>query len=156
MHLSNLLLIFITLITHVSASPLALVARDTSQTQYNRTTTCLSSYFGGCCSIDQYGLYTGCKNATLAATNVPWTGMPTTQTANTWACLNPGADGQIKLAACCGWAWSYTDVTYENGVTVPVLQKSMACTASNAGVSKVRRGRAERGGPERRSGGVWW
>jgi hypothetical protein len=69
MYLSNLLLILVALITHVSASPLAysaLVARDTAQTQYNRTTTCLSSSFGGCCSIDQYGLYTGCMSSSLS------------------------------------------------------------------------------------------
>ncbi|KAM3069146.1 hypothetical protein ACMFMG_010669 [Clarireedia jacksonii] len=162
MHLSNVLLTFALLLFHVRASPLAYSgydARDTTQKQYNRTTTCLSSYFGGCCTIDEYGLYTGCINATLAATNVPWTGIPTTQTANTWACLNPAADGQIKVVGCCSWEWSWTNITYENGVTVPVLQKSMACTASNADVSKVRREQRDEKGVDkkrRRSAGAWW
>ncbi|RAL60031.1 hypothetical protein DID88_000657 [Monilinia fructigena] len=55
------------------------------------------------------------------------TGIPTTLTANQWACASP-VNGNVISAGCCGWSWNTVDVTYPNGVTLPTLQKSMACT----------------------------
>ncbi|APA07314.1 hypothetical protein SS1G_13126 [Sclerotinia sclerotiorum 1980 UF-70] len=134
----SLFTIFNLLLT-ISASPLythsSISSRDTAQIQSTRTTTCLSSYFGGCCVVDEYGVYGSCTNATLLAENVAWNGIPTTLTANEWECTSP-IDGKIINTGCCEWSESYVDVTYPNGVIVPTLEKSMACTASSAGVSK--------------------
>lgn len=47
------------------------------------------------------------------------------------------------------------DVTYPNGVILPTLQKSMACTASSGGISR-KRGREEGAVMRRSWGGVWW
>ncbi|KAK6614991.1 hypothetical protein H4I95_00143 [Botrytis cinerea] len=103
-------------------------------------------------------------NATLLGSNVPWTGMPTTQTANEWACTNP-VNGTVISAGCCTWSWSYVfstnhlpkkiDTTYPNGVVLPTLQKSMACTASNAGLSKSKRLEDSDGVMKRGWGDVW-
>ncbi|CAD6447773.1 34c6d88d-a660-4090-abc1-af2fb214cc21 [Sclerotinia trifoliorum] len=128
-----------TLLFTISASPLythsSVSLRDVAQTQSSRTTTCLSTYFGGCCVVDGYGVYGSCTNATLLAENVAWNGIPTTLTANEWACTSL-IDGKVISTGCCEWSESYVDVTYPNGVIVPTLEKSMACTASSAGVSK--------------------
>ncbi|KAJ8058579.1 hypothetical protein OCU04_012756 [Sclerotinia nivalis] len=127
------------LLLTTSASPLythsSISSRDVAQIQSTRTTTCLSSYFGGCCVVDDHGVYGSCTNATLLAENVAWTGIPTALTANEWTCTSP-VNGEIISTGCCGWSESYVDVTYPNGLILPTLEKSMACTASSAGVSK--------------------
>ncbi|ATZ45358.1 hypothetical protein BCIN_01g01540 [Botrytis cinerea B05.10] len=137
------LLAFFTSLLPASASPLyySPSPRDNNQIRSTRTTICLSDYFGGCCAIDEHGNYGSCTNATLLGSNVPWTGMPTTQTANEWACTNP-VNGTI-------------DTTYPNGVVLPTLQKSMACTASNAGLSKSKRMEDSDGVMKRGWGDVW-
>ncbi|TGO54192.1 hypothetical protein BOTNAR_0275g00030 [Botryotinia narcissicola] len=153
-YLSCLLLALITFILPTFAYPLYYTpsSRDNSQIRYTRTTTCLSDYFGGCCAIDEYGSYG--TNATLLESNVPWTGMPTTQTANEWACTTP-ANGTLISAGCCSWSWTYLNTTYPNGVILPTLQKSMACTASNAGLSKSKRMEDGGGVMKRGWGDVW-
>ncbi|KAK8911054.1 hypothetical protein QC760_000115 [Botrytis cinerea] len=150
------LLAFFTSLLPASASPLyySPSPRDNNQIRSTRTTICLSDYFGGCCAIDEHGNYGSCANATLLGSNVPWTGMPTTQTANEWACTNP-VNGTVISAGCCTWSWSYIDTTYPNGVVLPTLQKSMACTASNAGLSKSKRMEDSDGVMKRGWGDVW-
>ncbi|KAB8290474.1 hypothetical protein EYC80_010905 [Monilinia laxa] len=140
------LLALLTFILVILASPL--------QMRSTQTTTCLNSAFGGCCIVDSYGAYGSCINATLVAENVFWTGIPTTLTANQWACASP-VNGNVVSAGCCGWSWNTVDVTYPNGVTLPTLQKSMACTASSVGISRKRE--MEEDGVMRRGwGGAWW
>ncbi|KAF7960478.1 hypothetical protein EAE96_000158 [Botrytis aclada] len=146
MHDQSLICFFITLSTFIlptSASPLyyTLSSRDNNQIQSTRTTTCLSDYFGGCCAVDGYGSYGSCTNATLLGSNVPWTGMPTTQTANEWGCATP-VNGTV-------------DTSYPNGVILPTLQESTVCTASNAGLSKSKRMEDDGGGMKRDLGDVW-
>ncbi|THV47603.1 hypothetical protein BGAL_0300g00090 [Botrytis galanthina] len=155
-YLPCLLLAFITFILPTSASPLyySPSSRDNNQIRSTRTTTCLSDSFGGCCVIDEYGGYGSCTNATLLGSNVPWTGMPTTQTANEWACTTP-VNGTIISVGCCSWSWTYIDTTYPNGVVLPTLQESMACTASNAGLSKFKRREDSDGVMNRGWGDVW-
>ncbi|KAF5878872.1 uncharacterized protein Bfra_001043 [Botrytis fragariae] len=195
MHHHYLLCFLLTLFTFIlptSASPLyySPSSRDDNQIRSTLTTTCLSDYFGGCCAVDEYGGYGSCTNATLLGSNVPWTGMPTTQTANEWACTNP-VNGTVISAGCCTWSSTYVclpfsptpkwdvvfsshlmyknnnkkvstnhlpkkiDTTYPNGVVIPTLQKSMACTASNAGLSKSKR-MEDRGGVMNRGWGDVW
>ncbi|TGO08787.1 hypothetical protein BTUL_0192g00210 [Botrytis tulipae] len=152
-YLSCLLLALITFIP-TSASPLYYTpsSRDNNQIRATRTTTCLSDYFGGCCAIDEYGSYG--TNATLLESTVPWTGMPTTQTANEWACTTP-AIGTLISGGCCSWSWTYIDTTYPNGVILPTIQKSTACSASNAGLSKSKRMEDGGGVMKRGWGDVW-
>ncbi|KUJ20352.1 uncharacterized protein LY89DRAFT_682102 [Mollisia scopiformis] len=55
-----------------AASALALVAERESTQILNRTTTCGSAFFGGCCQglLDSMSYNADCYNATLVATNV--------------------------------------------------------------------------------------
>ncbi|KAF7905853.1 hypothetical protein EAF00_000132 [Botryotinia globosa] len=154
-HSLSCLLALITFVP-ASASPLYYTpfSRDNNQIRSTRTTTCLSDYFGGCCAIDEYGSYGSCTNATLLESNVAWPGMPTTQTANEWACTT-SANGTRIGAGCCSWSWTDIGTTYPNGVVLPTLQKSMACTASNAGLSKAKRMEDSGGVMKRGWGDVW-
>ncbi|KAF7915050.1 uncharacterized protein EAE98_011373 [Botrytis deweyae] len=161
MHYQNspcLHLVLFNFILHTSASPLyySPSSRDDNQIRSTLTTTCLNEYFGGCCAVDEFGGYGSCTNATLLVSNVSWTGMPTTQTANEWGCTDP-VNGTLIGAGCCSWSSTYIDTTYPNGVVLPTLQKSMACTASNAGLSKLKSKRMEdRGGVMKQGWGDVW
>jgi len=127
------------------------IRQTTDETAYNRTTTCLMPTWGGCClSYDSDdGLYTSCSNATLAATSVPWTGEPSTETANEWACAELES-AEVVIPTCCKWQEEMVNTTLPGGAGwIELPMNVMACQESNEGISR-RRGTSI--GKEKR----WW
>jgi len=87
----------------ISAFKIHHVRKTADGTAYNSTTTCLTPTWGGCCLSNADGTFSSCLNATLVAASVTWTGIPTTETANEWACTELESAEEVKIPTCCKW-----------------------------------------------------